>query len=145
MNSTMIIDLMNSSESFNLSINHFDDQPLEALGNVSQVILMTLYSTTSIVSILTNSLVLFVLIFGRKSSPELKLFLINLAISDICMAALSIPFTYTDFMLGRWIFPKLLCESPIRALYLPYCTDMNKGVRQKLPLSSKRLANSPIH
>jgi hypothetical protein len=35
--------------------------------------------------------------------------LLNLSISDLLMAIFSIPFTYTIFMLGRWIFPKFLC------------------------------------
>ncbi len=88
-----------------------DDQPLEALDRSSQLALMILYSLTSLVSLLSNAIVIFVLVLGRKSSPELKMFLINLAVSDICMASMSIPFTYTDFMLGRWIFPHILCKS----------------------------------
>lgn len=104
-----------AAQPYNLSAtNQSQSQPLEALDEVSQLVLMALYSTTSVVSLITNSLVIFVLVFGRKSSPELKLFLINLAVSDICMAALSIPFTYTDFMLGRWVFPKFLCKSRLK-------------------------------
>jgi Na+/H+ antiporter NhaA len=84
--------------------------PLEALERTPQIILMILYSTTAIVSLASNSTVILVLVFGKKSSNELKKFLINLAIADMCMASLSIPFTYTDFMFGRWIFPSLLCK-----------------------------------
>jgi Na+/H+ antiporter NhaA len=83
---------------------------LEALERTPQIILIILYSTTAIVSFASNSTVILVLVFGKKSSNELKKFLINLAIADMCMASLSIPFTYTDFMLGRWIFPSLLCK-----------------------------------
>lgn len=30
-------------------------------------------------------------------------------IADIIMSIFSIPFTYTEFMLSRWIFPQFLC------------------------------------
>ncbi|CAH1407816.1 unnamed protein product [Nezara viridula] len=43
------------------------------------------------------------------SSSELKSFLINLAVSDVAMAVFSIPFTYTMFLLGRWIFEPWFC------------------------------------
>lgn len=46
---------------------------------------------------------------GKRSSRELRIFLVNLAMSDITMALFSIPFTYTDFMLGRWVFHPLFC------------------------------------
>jgi Na+/H+ antiporter NhaA len=84
--------------------------PLEALERIPQIILIILYSMTAIVSFVINSTVIFVLVFGKKSSNELKKFLINLAIADMCMASMSIPFTYTDLMLGRWIFPSFLCK-----------------------------------
>jgi hypothetical protein len=92
--------------------------PLEALERMPQIILIILYSTTAIVSFVSNSTVIFVLVFGKKSSNELKKFLINLAIADMCMASMSIPFTYTDFMLGRWIFPSFLCKYYFQSLYL---------------------------
>ncbi|KAH8033193.1 hypothetical protein HPB51_008131 [Rhipicephalus microplus] len=50
---------------------------------------------------------------GAPAGPSIvartQTFLVNLALSDIAMAVFSIPFTYTDFMLGRWIFEPLFC------------------------------------
>jgi hypothetical protein len=92
------------------STNITELEPLEALERVPQIFLTILYSMTAIVSFVSNSTVILVLVFGKKSPNELKKFLINLAIADMCMASFSIPFTYTDFMLGRWIFPSFLCE-----------------------------------
>ena len=46
--------------------------------------------------------------FGQRDN--LKSFLINLAWSDLAMSLFSIPFTYTDFLLGRWIFHSTLCR-----------------------------------
>ena len=49
--------------------------------------------------------------FGKRSALNLRKFLINLAISDILLGVFCVPFTYTDFMLGRWIFPSWLCPA----------------------------------
>lgn len=46
--------------------------------------------------------------FGQRDN--LKFFLINLAWSDLAMSLFSIGFTYSDFLLGRWIFPAVLCR-----------------------------------
>ena len=83
---------------------------LEALSPSSQVILTVLYTVTAVTAFTGNIIVLIVLILGHKSSRELKKFLINLSLSDISMSIFSIPFTYTDIMLGRWIFARYLCH-----------------------------------
>ncbi len=63
-------------------------QPFEALERTPQIILIILYSTTAIVSFVSNSTVIFILGFGKKSSNELKKFLINLAIAVIIIIKL---------------------------------------------------------
>lgn len=82
---------------------------LDAIEGAWQTFLVWLYSITSIISFTSNGTVILVLLLGKKSSPELRKFLINLAIADMCMALFSMPFTYTDFMYGQWIFPEFVC------------------------------------
>ncbi|XP_077552948.1 RYamide receptor-like [Haemaphysalis longicornis] len=82
---------------------------MNALGFELQAFLIALYSLTALLALGGNVMVIVVLVLGRRSSRELRLFLVNLALSDIAMAVFSIPFTYTDFMLGRWIFEPLFC------------------------------------
>ncbi|KAG8192043.1 hypothetical protein JTE90_025309 [Oedothorax gibbosus] len=85
------------------------NQSLEALGPKMQIFLIVLYSMTAMMALAGNATVIVVLLLGKRSSRELRIFLINLALSDVCMALFSIPFTYTDFMLGRWIFHPGFC------------------------------------
>ncbi|XP_022242496.1 probable G-protein coupled receptor 83 [Limulus polyphemus] len=92
---------------------------LEALGPDLQIFLITLYSITAVLALGGNVTVIVVLTFGKKSSRDLRAFLINLAASDITMATFSIPFTYTDFMLGRWIFEPFFC--PV-VLFMQHCS-----------------------
>ncbi|GFU65862.1 g_PROTEIN_RECEP_F1_2 domain-containing protein [Trichonephila clavipes] len=82
---------------------------LEALGPQMQIFLIVLYSMTALMALGGNATVIIVLLLGKRSSRELRIFLVNLAVSDVCMALFSIPFTYTDFMLGRWIFHPAFC------------------------------------
>ncbi|CAG2172960.1 unnamed protein product [Oppiella nova] len=74
-----------------------------------QVILIILYSTTAFVSLAFNLVTIVVLSKGGRISTEIWQYLINLSVSDISMSIFSIPFTYTGFMLNRWIFPTQLC------------------------------------
>lgn len=82
---------------------------LEAMGRDMQIFLIILYSMTALLALGGNATVIVVLLLGKRSSRELRTFLVNLAVSDICMALFSIPFTYTDFMLGRWVFHPIFC------------------------------------
>ncbi|XP_013787877.2 RYamide receptor-like [Limulus polyphemus] len=97
-----------------------DDFPaLEALGVEMQAFFITVYSLTTLLALGGNVVVVGVLAFGKRSSRDLRVFLINLAISDITMATFSIPFTYTDFMLGRWIFDPNFCPM---VLFMQLCS-----------------------
>ncbi len=44
-----------------------------------------------------------------KISAHLKIYLINLAVTDMSKAVFSVPFNYTDAMYGYWRFPLFLC------------------------------------
>lgn len=93
----------------NISHPHPYPQRLEALDSPMRAFLICLYSVTSLLAFTGNIVVVVVEIFGKRSAKNLRAFLINLAISDILVGVFSVPFTYTDFMLGRWIFPFWLC------------------------------------
>ena len=82
---------------------------LEALDIEWQIFFIVLYSLTSIMALFENLIVIFVQTFGKSFDPMLRKCLINLAIADICVGVLSVPFSYTDFMLGHWIFPHFMC------------------------------------
>lgn len=99
------IKLMNSSNQF------YNEPPqLEALSFYPwQILLILIYSLTAFISLGSNALTILILLRSEQVSTELWKFLLNLSISDITMALFCIPFTYTNYMLGRWIFPRFLC------------------------------------
>ena len=83
--------------------------PLEALGPPFQLLLAVLYSVTAIFAFFLNLTAVIVLIVLKRSSADLRKYLLNLAFADILMAIFSIPFSYTDFMYGQWVFPTIMC------------------------------------
>ncbi|KPM10348.1 7 transmembrane receptor (rhodopsin family)-like protein 12 [Sarcoptes scabiei] len=90
------------NESF--SIDNFEIASKEL-----QLCLTILYSVTAALALIGNLLSIMVLLKDQRSSRDLRLFLVNLSLSDILMSVFSIPFTYTDFIMGRWMFDPKLC------------------------------------
>ena len=82
---------------------------LDALNSGFQTFLIILYSITALLAFTGNVTVIFVLSQGKRCPKSLRKFLINLSMADVSIALFSIPFTYTDFMFGRWIFPRIWC------------------------------------
>lgn len=82
-------------------------------GPTPQRLLFLLYSLTSLLSVSGNALVLLVHLTSRQRRPgvNMRRYLNNLAVSDITLALLSIPFTYTNLVLGHWAFPRWLCPA----------------------------------
>lgn len=104
--------LHNSSSAFTLNYsdyryNRYQDS-LE-LPHKSQVALITLYTLTTLLAVVGNVLVITVLVCGKRMKTELTIFLVNLAIADLCMACFCMPFTFTQVMLGRWVFGYSMC------------------------------------
>lgn len=77
---------------------------LEVFGPSGQATVIVLYSLVSFLAFTTNSLVILVELYGKRSAPNLKKFLINLAISDLLLGVLAVPFAYTHMLLVRLRF-----------------------------------------
>ena len=75
----------------------------------SQIVLICLYSLATILSVTGNALVIYVMLTGNRSKSVLAKYLINLAVSDLCMAFFCIPLSFTKAMLGHWIFGTVMC------------------------------------
>lgn len=109
--------------------------PLEALGPPFQVFLALIYSLTAILAFILNFTAAVVLLIKKRSSADLRKYLINLSFADILMALFSIPFSYSDFMYG--MYPIIECIKWI-------CHRMYLMVRS-LGISIDTLSDYPIH
>ncbi|KAJ6222628.1 hypothetical protein RDWZM_001173 [Blomia tropicalis] len=129
-------------------------EDLELFNTNWQTVLVLVYTITAMVALIGNIITIWVLTCGRRSSKgvELRLFLVNLSLSDITMGTFSIPFTYTHFTLGRWVFWPNFCPivmmMQVTAVFVSVYTLIVIGIDRYIaiiyPLHSARLTSSSI-
>ena len=66
-------------------------------------LLIGLYFITSLSALLGNVLVLVVQFFGTESAKNIRKYLINLAISDLIVGVLCIPYSAHSYMHRYWV------------------------------------------
>ena len=74
-----------------------------------QYVLIALYTSTTMLAVAGNMVVIVVLTVGQRSRTDLRAFLMNLAVADLTMAVFCMPFTFTTTMLHDWIFGAAMC------------------------------------
>ena len=90
----------------------FEPSTLEIVASPHiRTFLYALYSATSLVALVGNAVVITVQLWGSESSRNIRKYLLNLAISDLLIGVCSVPMTYTNMVLGRWVFPHWLCPT----------------------------------
>lgn len=87
-----------------------------------------LYAAILLLAIIGNSLVILTLIQNRRMRTITNVFLLNLAISDILLGVLCMPFTLIGTLLRDFVFGELMCK------LLPYLQGKKKMNRKKNPL-----------
>ncbi|CAL1529009.1 unnamed protein product, partial [Lymnaea stagnalis] len=113
------------------------------------VILILLYTLTTLAAVLGNSLAIIVFTRGKRSNTDLRLFLINLAVADLIMAIVCIPFTFAYQITENWIFSDVMCPivqcCQVVSVLASVCTNTAIGIDRfvavKFPLR-KRVTNS---
>ncbi|XP_046551712.1 RYamide receptor-like [Haliotis rubra] len=82
----------------------------ESLSPGVQVFLVLLYSAVSIVSVIGNGMVCYIVVTTRRMRTVTNFFIASLAVSDILMATLCVPFTFVaNILLDYWPFGIALC------------------------------------
>lgn len=69
-----------------------------------------LYATILLLAIIGNSLVILTLIQNRRMRTITNVFLLNLAISDILLGVLCMPFTLIGTLLRDFVFGEAMCK-----------------------------------
>lgn len=73
-----------------------------------------LYATILLLAITGNTLVILTLIQNRRMRTITNVFLLNLAVSDILLGVLCMPFTLVGTLLRDFVFGEIMCK------FLPY-------------------------
>lgn len=97
----------------NVSNSTYDEE--EVLERPYQVsagvlaLLAVLYGSISIIAVLGNTLVIFVIFKNKKMQSITNIFIANLAFGDVIIGIFSIPFQFQAALLQRWVVPFFLC------------------------------------
>ncbi|CAN7946842.1 unnamed protein product, partial [Ixodes pacificus] len=102
---------------WNIIINLSQTDTKEAGGgnNLYQVpldivfLLSFCYGLISLVSIVGNILVLWIVASSRRMQTVTNIFIANLAVADIIIGVFSIPFQFQAALLQRWLLPYFMC------------------------------------
>ncbi|XP_076646613.1 prolactin-releasing peptide receptor [Halictus rubicundus] len=75
-----------------------------------QIVFYIFYGVIFMLGVFGNVLVCYVVIRNRQMQTVTNLFITNLALSDVLLCVLAVPFTPLYTFLGGWIFGKTLCH-----------------------------------
>ncbi|XP_061386033.1 neuropeptide Y receptor type 6 [Musca vetustissima] len=108
-----VLDLMPSSSAHTTSepaiqIPRERDDLIE--NNFVQIFFCILYTTVFILGVFGNVLVCYVVLRNRAMQTVTNIFITNLALSDILLCILAVPFTPLYTFMGRWAFGRTLCH-----------------------------------
>ncbi|XP_045078142.1 neuropeptide Y receptor type 2-like [Coregonus clupeaformis] len=101
----------------------YGDSSLAGLGDSTklvgvQVVLILAYSTIILLGVVGNSLVIYVVYRFKTLRTVTNFFIANLAVADLLVNTLCLPFTLVYTLLGEWKFGQVLC------FLLPYAQGL---------------------
>ncbi|CAL9699940.1 unnamed protein product [Knipowitschia caucasica] len=74
-----------------------------------QAVLILAYSTIIVCGVIGNSLVIYVVYRFRNLRTVTNFFIVNLAVADLLVNTLCLPFTLVYTLYGEWMFGQVLC------------------------------------
>ncbi|XP_072320023.1 neuropeptide Y receptor type 2-like [Eucyclogobius newberryi] len=74
-----------------------------------QVVLILAYSTIIFCGVIGNSLVIYVVYRFKNLRTVTNFFIVNLAVADLLVNTLCLPFTLVYTLYGEWMFGQILC------------------------------------
>ncbi|KAL1397053.1 hypothetical protein pipiens_010035 [Culex pipiens pipiens] len=89
----------------------YDEYDVMRSNDTVRIVFSLLYSSIFILGIFGNVLVCYVVFRNKAMQSVTNLFITNLALSDILLCVLAVPFTPSYTFIGRWIFGKLICHT----------------------------------
>lgn len=73
------------------------------------ILLSLLYGSISLIAVIGNSLVIWIVITTKQMHSVTNFYIGNLAVADVIIGLFSIPFQFQAAVLQRWDLPKFMC------------------------------------
>ncbi|XP_015794716.1 tachykinin-like peptides receptor 99D [Tetranychus urticae] len=74
------------------------------------VFLTSIYLLVSLCAVIGNSMVLWIVIKSKRMRNVTNFFIANLAVADLVIASLAVPFQFPAALLQRWVLPHFMCS-----------------------------------
>lgn len=72
--------------------------------------IIPLYSIIFLLAVIGNSLVILTLVQNKRMRTITNIFLLNLALSDLCLGVFCLPFTLIGTLLRDFVFGEIFCK-----------------------------------
>ncbi|MEE6523202.1 hypothetical protein FKM82_021969, partial [Ascaphus truei] len=79
--------------------------------DLSSWVRILLYSIIFLLSVFGNTLIIIVLVMNKRLRTVTNSFLLSLAVSDLMVAVVCIPFTLIPNLMGNFIFGEVICRA----------------------------------
>lgn len=73
------------------------------------ILLSILYGSISLIAVIGNALVIWIVVTTRQMHTVTNFFIGNLAMADVIIGLFSIPFQFQAAILQRWDLPRFMC------------------------------------
>lgn len=90
--------------------NNNDDDQIYQIGSGLAIFLTIVYLSVSLCAIIGNWMVLWIVIRSRSMRSVTNAFIANLAVADLMIGSLAIPFQFQAALLQKWLLPHFLCS-----------------------------------
>lgn len=99
-----------STDSHQIYLNKTNDESDSVTPISVQILMCLMYTTISLAAITGNGVVIYIIFAYKRMRTVTNFFIMNLAIGDILMACLCIPFTFvSNLILQYWPFGPVMC------------------------------------
>ena len=102
--------LATNTPPMNTTAHLIEEYGSEEHSKLTIAIIGTLYALISLVGISGNCLVVYVVLVKKSMQSVTNLFIMNLALSDVLVCLLAVPFTPISFFQDNWTLGKFLCH-----------------------------------
>ncbi|XP_053312737.1 gastrin/cholecystokinin type B receptor [Spea bombifrons] len=95
----------------NISSGSPDHRRIPSMSDLNYWVRILLYCLIFLLSIFGNTLIIIVLVMNKRLRTVTNSFLLSLAVSDLMVAILCMPFTLIPNLMGNFIFGEVICRT----------------------------------
>ncbi|CAH2226214.1 cholecystokinin receptor-like [Pelobates cultripes] len=103
--------LTGTLHAWNLSCDLLDRRKMASSADLNYWVRILLYSIIFLLSVFGNTLIIIVLLMNKRLRTVTNSFLLSLAVSDLMVAVLCMPFTLIPNLMGNFIFGEVICRT----------------------------------